>query len=175
MARSIPATATKAATQLITGALWNAGPYALGNFLLHPPLCRARQNSAQAVANNTWTAAALQVTDGDSDSGHSNVTNNSRYTCQIPGWYWVEGYFALGAGAASRFDTAIAKNGTIVAGSSQFLLRQNDLQASMASTLVQLAVNDYVEMWGRQTSGGALNTFVGSDLLCSLNVFWVHS
>lgn len=174
--RVVPRTAQKATNDLITGALWNAGPKALGDFLLGPPIFRGRQAAAQSLTSGTWSALALDTTDVDSDSGHSNVTNNSRYTCQVAGWYYVEGYFATGSGGtAARFDCSIAKNGTIVGASAQFLLRQNDLQALMSGTLVQLAVGDYVEVWGRHNSGAGVGTFAGSDLDCSMNLFWVHS
>lgn len=173
-ARSIPVAATKAPAQLITGALWNAGPKALGDYLLNPPIFRGRQSTTQGVTTASYTAMALDVTDVDSDTGHSNVTNNTRYTCQIPGWYWAEGYVALSnSGASSRFLAAIAKNGTWVTGSEQFLLRQTDLQACNAMAIVQLAVGDYVEVWGYQSSGSTVSTFDGSDLTPCLNVFWI--
>lgn len=174
--RVVPRTAQKATNDLITGALWNAGPKALGDFLLAPPIFRGRQATGQLLTSGTWLPLALDATDVDSDSGHSNTVNNTRYTCQVAGWYYVEGYFATGSGGtAARFECSIAKNGTIVGASAQFLLRQNDLQALMAGTLVQLAVSDYVEVWGRHNSGSGVGTFVGPDLDCSMNLFWVHS
>jgi len=175
-ARTVPRSAQKSSGQLITGALWNAGEWALGNFLLNVPMFRGRQSAAQTTADNVWLAMSLDVTDVDTDSGHSNSVNNSRYTCQVPGWYYVEGYFALASGGnLSQFECAIAKNGSIVVGSPQFLLHQVDLQSLMAGSLVQLAVGDYVETWGRQHTGGNLNTFAGTDLCPCMNLFWVHS
>lgn len=174
--RTVPRTAQKASTQLVTGALWNAGPYALANFLLNVPIFRGWQSVAQTTVSGTWLPMALDISDVDSDTGHSNSVNNSRYTCQVPGWYYVEGYFALALGGnASRFESAIAKNGTIVVGASQFLLHTVDLQALMAGTVVQLAAGDYVEVWGRQNTGGNLNTYPGVDLAPSMNLFWIHS
>lgn len=174
--RTVPRTATKASGQLITGALWNAGPYALGNFLLNVPMFRGRQNTSQSIANGTYTALNLDVTDVDTDSGHSNVTNNTRYTCQVAGWYWVEGYVAFPAGGSSgRLVCAVAKNGTYVTASEQFLERTSDLQSCSASALVQLSTGDYVEIWGQQGSGVSLSTFIGTDLDCCMNLFWVHS
>ena len=174
--RTVPQTATKSATQLITGALWNAGPKALGDFVLGPPMFRGHQAATQTLASGAWTAMSLGATDVDTDTGHSNSVNNSRYTTQVQGWYWVEGYVAFQSGQpASRFESAIAKNGVIVPGSSQFLLRQNDLQALSAGCVVQLNVTDYVEVWGRQNSGGNLLTQAGTDLLPSMNAFWIHS
>lgn len=174
--RVVPRTAQKATNDLVTGALWNAGPKAAGDFLLNVPVFQGRQLNAQATTSGSWLALSLDLGQIDTDNGHSNTVNNSRYTCQVAGWYYVEGYYAIGSGgSAARFECAIAKNGTIVGGSAQFLLRQNDLQGLMAGTLVQLAVGDYVEVWGRQNSGPGIGTFVGSDLSCLMNLFWVHS
>jgi hypothetical protein len=174
--RYAPKTAQKTAGDLITGGLWNAGVLALSSFALNVPAFRGHQGSGQALTSGTWAVLALDTTDLDTDSGHSNVTNNSRYTCQVAGWYYVEGYFATGSGGtAARFECSIAKNGTIVGGSAQFLMRQNDLQALMSGTLVQLAVGDYVEVWGRHNSGVGVGTFVGPDLDCCMNLFWVHT
>lgn len=174
--RYIPQTATKSAGQLITGALWNAGVGALVTFLTNVPSFQAYQTGGQSLTSGAWTAMLFQGTANDSDGGHSNVVNPSRYTCQVAGWYFVEGYFATGSGGSpGRFECAVAKNGTIVSGSAQFLLRQSDLQALMSGTLVQLAVGDYLEIWGRQNSGATINTFAGSDLLACINGFWVHS
>ena len=174
-ARTLPVTATKNTADLITGSLWNAGPKALGDFMLTVPIFRGRQGTTQNIANGTWTALSLDVTDVDSDSGHSNVTNNSRYTCQVPGWYWVEGYFALGIYAQARFTAGIRKNGVSVPGSAQSTIKLGDLQSISASTVVQMAVNDYVEVWGWQSVGSTITTFDGSDLCPCLNVFWLHS
>lgn len=176
MARTLPATATKASGQLITGALWNAGPYALSKFLLAPPVFRARQQTAVAFPSGSWVSAQFDTIDMDSDSGWSNA-NLSNYYAQVPGWYWVEGYMAWGngGGATGRFEAVITKNGTDVPGSAQFSLMYADLMSIGAGTLVQLAVGDYVQILGRQNTGNTVNTFGGSDLCPCLNVFWVHS
>lgn len=177
MSRTFPKTASKASGQLVTGALWNAGPLALSQFMFTPPLFRGHQSANQSVPSGTWVAMNLDVSDGDSDSGHSITVNNSRYTCQVAGWYYVQGYFSTLTGSnIGRYESAIAKNGTIVPGSSEFSLAlTNDLFSILAGTLVQLAVGDYVETWGRQNTGGTLTTYAGSDLDPCMNVFWIHT
>lgn len=174
-ARSIPLTATKSSGQLITGALWNAGPYYLGSFLLNVPIFRAQQANFQNVTTSVWTSMALDSTDVDTDGGHSNVTNNSRYTCQVPGWYWVEGYFSVGIFAQSRFAAAIYKNGSPIAGSMQTTVKINDLQSIAASAIVQLAAGDYVETLGWHNVGSTITTFAGADLRPCMNAFWIHA
>lgn len=175
--RVVPRTAQKATNDLITGALWNAGPKALGDFMLNPPIFRGHQTVSVSTVSGSWDSGNLDATDVDTDGGHSNTVNNTRYTAQVAGWYYVEGYFAWVAsgGGQARFECAIAKNGSIVGASAQFLLYTSDLQSLMSGTLVQLAVGDYVEVWGRQNTGGNLSTDLGTDLLTCMNVFWVHS
>jgi hypothetical protein len=177
VARTLPETAFKTSSDYMSGALWNAGPKALGDFLLGPPVFRGTQFTPQSVPNATWTAMALDAASIDTDGGHSNVTNNSRYNCQVPGWYWAEGYVALSpVGGQSRYEAAIAKNGVIWAGSAQFTSKANaDYQALVAGAMVQLAVGDYVEAWGRQQTLGAVATWTGGDLCPCLNVLWLHS
>jgi hypothetical protein len=175
MARTVPETATKASTDYLSGALWNAGSKALGDFLLNVPAFRSIQSTAQSLASGSWTAMALNSTGIDSEGGHSDTVNNSRYTCQVAGWYWVEGYFATNGGAQTRFECLITKNAAGVAGSAQFISKFNDLESLSGGAAVQLAVGDYVEVWGRQNSGTTLNTFPGTDLCPSMNVFWIHA
>jgi hypothetical protein len=169
----VPRTFTVGETE--TAAYFNAVRDAL-NFLLNPPVFKGIQATTQAIASGAWTSIALDSSSVDSYTGHSNVTNNSRYTAQVAGWYWAEGYVAWQAtGATCRFDSSIFRNGAAVPGSSQFLVKPGtDLAAISASTLTYLAVGDYVEMNGRQSSGGSINTDIGTDLLSCLNVFWLH-
>lgn len=172
--RIVPPTAQKTAGDLITSALWNVGVVEFSNFITSVPTVRVRQGASQTLTSGSWAALGMNISDIDTDSGHSNSVNNSRYTCQVAGWYYAEGYLATTAGASSRFEASIAKNGTIVGGSATFLIKTNDLQSIVCGTLVQLAVGDYIEVWGRQNSGANVSTFDGSDLAPCMNAFWVH-
>lgn len=182
MARTVPVVALQNPNTLITSALWNSGPKAMGDFYVSPPMFRGRQANAQTLATGAWTAMVLDATpDIDTESGHSTTVNNTRYTCQVPGWYWVEGFadFVSITGATSRIDAALALNGTIVLGAQQSLLSAPSTTATAisASGLIQLNVLDYVEILGRQNSGASVNTYVSpsNDVCPTLNLFWVHS
>jgi hypothetical protein len=74
-------------------------------------------------------------------------------------------------------DTAIAKNGSIIAGSAQFLDRASNVAyAQQASTLVFLNPGDRVELWLRQFSGGNMTTDTGTiGINNGMTVLWVHS
>lgn len=175
MARTVPRTASKSSGQLITGALWNAGPYAMSQFALSPPVFRAYSNTNVSVPTGVWITANYNVVDMDSENGFSSPYT---YVVQVPGWYLVEGYYAWSNTSATtaRYETAIAKNGTIIPGSSQFsLMFANDLESLAAATTVQCAVGDQIQLWGRQNTGATITEFAGTDLCPALNLFWIHS
>ena len=175
MPAPVPTWATVTPGQYDTAALFNAVS-AGGGFLTAPPVFQAYQGSAQSIANNSVVALGLDTTVVDTYGGHSNVTNNTRYTCQTgaAGWYLILGYFGLAANATGVRLCRINKNGATLP------LSQSDLPTpgtalnltSFAAALVQLAVGDYVEVCGFQTSGGALNTATTDSGMVAL---WVHS
>jgi hypothetical protein len=175
--RTAPSLSTQNPGNLVAStALWNIGPKATGDFFLAPPLFRGRQTTLQSAPSGSWQAQGLQVADLDTDGGHSNVTNNSRYNCQVPGWYFVEGFAAwVNGGAQGRMDAAIVKNGSIVSGSQSSVVKQNiDFGAVVAAALVQLKIGDYTEVWGMQSTGSTINTAPNGDLCPCLNVMWIH-
>ena len=148
-------------------------------FLTYPPVFFGYQNAAQSLSNTTWTALSIDNEVDDTYNGHSNVTNPSRYTCQVAGWYAVGGCYAP-VGAAGGFRAVrIQKNGSPVLGSGCYILPASptsnpEIGVVTPTVSVQLAVNDYVEVAGWQSSGGALNTVLDVDLRCSLTVRFLH-
>lgn len=177
MPRTVPSLSLQNPGNFVASALWNSGPKAMGDFYTAPPMFRGRQATFQTTTTAVWAAMNFDAEDVDTDNGHSTSTNNSRYICQVAGWYWVSGYAAwTNAGAQAVIFCAIAVNGTIKLGTGQELQKTNaDYGSLCASGMVNLKVNDYVETWGRQDTGGNLNTFVGTDLCPVMNVVWVHS
>ncbi len=175
MARTIPSLALQNPGGAVNGALWNSGPKAVTDFYTGPPLFRARQTSVMSTNSGSWYAMLLNFVDIDTDSGH--IANDSRYTSQVAGWYWCEGYVTWNiTGGQSRSDVAIWKNSSLVLGAQQSVLKPSgDLLAVSASAIIYLAVGDYVEIQGLQNTGGTINTAAGTDLAPSLNVLWIHS
>lgn len=171
----VPNPRTYTAGEFATAAELNAIRDAI-NFLTNPPIFKGVQTTVQSTTSAAWVAMSLDTTSTDSYGGHSNTSNNSRYVSQVAGWYWVLGFAAWASAVQSEVDCVIAVNGATVPGSAQFLPREaSAVAAADAAALVFLAVGSYVEVWGRQASGGALNTFAGSDLAPALNVFWMHT
>lgn len=178
MPRTIPSLLLQNPGSTVSATLWNSGPKAVGDYYTTPPMFRGRQSAAQTFVSGVWTAVTLDVTDVDTDSGHSNITNNSRYTAQVAGWYWVVGFGAWinSANAQADIFCGLYVNGTLVLGTAQALQKTaNDFSSLSASSMVYLRVGDYVEVWARQDSGGNMNSAPNTDLDPCMNLIWVHS
>ncbi len=121
---------------------------------------RAYHNIDQAIANSTWAAIALNSELYDTDSIHDNVTNNSRLTCKTAGVYVITGHIDLEESITGLRSLYIRLNGTTSIAEYQ----SNNVEGgpgfswiTSIATNYKLAVNDYVELMIRQTSGGSLD------------------
>lgn len=120
--------------------------------------CRAYRSSTQSIPNATWTAINLDSELFDTDTIHSVASNTSRLTCKTKGVYTISGHveFAEDDPAVGYRAVAIKYNGTTyIAKHDKELCNVNP--SFSITTLYNLAVNDYVELFVYQTSGGALN------------------
>lgn len=147
-----------AAGQRVTAAMLNP--------LQNPPNASMTQTSTlTSLANNGWTSVGLDTTVFDNYLGHNNGVNNSRYTVQLAGNYLVLGAVSFTANASGNRGARIAKNGTPYQGSGTLDIAITALPTSMTTVpvIIALAVGDYVEVQGFQSSGGSLNTQIGAD------------
>ena len=117
-------------------------------------------NSAvQSLTNDTWTAITMNTERFDTDAYHSIVTNTSRLTVPAgkAGYYGIYGQLRFAANSTGQRNIAFYKNG-VAQNISLITLPSASLSlgASMYSVL-SLAVADYVEFFGFQNSGGALD------------------
>ncbi|MFD9564338.1 hypothetical protein [Streptomyces sp. NPDC059994] len=174
MARTVPVIASESPGNFLTGALWNANVKALGDFETARPLFNGYQSSAQSISNNTWTSLTIDTEELDPDGGHSTVTNTNRYTIQVAGTYLLLGMSAFAANVTSVRGCRLGLNGAVIRGSH---VQQQTSSAGVwsgTSWAVQVcAVNDWVDVAGYQNSGGALNTFAGTDAASRLAVYWL--
>lgn len=175
MPRLVPSPATRNVGDGLTAAYLNANVRDTGNFLLTMPLCKVHQNTTQTVATGTWTAVTMDATDGDSDAGHSNTVNNSRYTCQVQGWYEICGTVAYAPNFVPL--VAYAVNGTRVSGSGRVGSGSNVGTTTSATTtdVIHLNVNDYVELFTFQNTGANAATAATAEFRSSLFVKWIYS
>jgi hypothetical protein len=146
-------------------------------FALNPPSFVGYQSANQNLAHATWTALSLDTSSFDNYSGHSNSTNNSRYTAQVAGWYTCNGIYAPISGSSAGFRAGrLAVNGNPVLGGASYSGAPTTAECSVVSPTKDLflAVGDFVEMQGWQSTGGSYGTATGSDLRCGLWVRFSH-
>lgn len=115
------------------------------------------------ATSGTIYALPLNQEEWDTHSHHDNVTNNTRITCKKAGMYTVNGALTFAANATGNRDLLLRLNGT-----EYFAQQRLEAFASGSCTLnafgiIPLAVNDYVELCGRQYSGGALGSYYANS------------
>ena len=120
------------------------------------PTARARPSTAQTISANTYTKVTLGTEDWDTD----NCFANSRFTASIAGYYLVNAEIAVNSGASGIVYTTIYKNGSMYqenyfGSSDPYVILQN-------STMVYLAVNDYVELYTSLNHSGGANLYSAS-------------
>ncbi|MFJ5157026.1 hypothetical protein ACIQCF_36935 [Streptomyces sp. NPDC088353] len=178
MGRIVPAAVTASPGNFLTGALWNSQVKALNDFLTSPPIFTGYASTAQSIPGaNTGTPLNLDTTTIDTENGHSNTTNNSRYTATVPGTYLVFGAVGWSNNTSGDRRLYIARNGSSVAGSgtsfdpSQAVL--HGLQTSGICTLN--GTTDYVEVFAAHSSTtNPLSTNSGPGVFCAaMSVLWI--
>lgn len=178
MARTVPASASEAPGNFLTGALWNAQVKALTDFVTGAPSAQLYASTAQSVPDGTGaTILALDSEVWDSDGGHSTTTNTSRYTVQVAGKYLVLGTMTFGNNTSGIRGVGINVNGNSVRGSTvqSTTLPTANTWVGQANTVIQCAVGDYIEMYCFQTSGAALSTNPSTKFGPALVVLWVST
>jgi hypothetical protein len=175
MVLAVPAPPTRAAGIRLTAAIWKADVTDGVTFLANPPLLEITQSSAQALANSTVTTLAFDTTITDTYGGHSNVTNNSRYTPTVAGWYLCFGMCSFASNVTGGRDLEFRKNGvgiTIGQGSGQGAAGGINTTITAWALIQCDGSSDYIELAAFQTSGGALNTVPSNT---GLGVVFIHA
>lgn len=175
MVLAVPAPPVRAAGSRLTSAIYGSDVTDGITFLANPPLFEAYQSAAQSIANTTIVALGMDTEVTDLYDGHSTVTNNSRYTPVVAGWYWVVGTYGFAANATGNRFALIYKNGAAVklgqCGGSAPTAANTGVE--QVGALVQCnGTTDYVEVMAFQGSGGALNTDPSNS---GMTVWWAHA
>lgn len=172
----IPSPRTWTVGEVLTAAKLNVDVRDGLNFLLSPPWAVMRKSAAQSIANSTIVLVTWDVEDIDRDNGHNNAVNNTRYTSQTAGWYFINGAvrWSSTAGDLRTFDFRKTFSG---GGTEQYSIQSGTaLGALMRGTIhLFLAVGDYVEIFVTQASGGAVNTSGSSALEQRWEVRWIST
>lgn len=130
---------------------------------LNPALATVRQTVAQTFTSSTWAAVNFDAEDFDTHGGHSTTVNNSRYTCQVAGYYQLSGGVSWASSTSVTRWTRWAKNGTELdgTGSNMNALSTGQTLTVARTITVSLNVGDYVQLQGAQFAGANLDTYVG--------------
>ncbi|MFF4644995.1 hypothetical protein [Streptomyces sp. NPDC001389] len=159
----------------ITGALWNANVYNGLTFLTNRPVFVGQQQVVQSVANTAWAVLTFDTEIVDSYGGHSTVSNTSRYTCQLAGWYRVGGRAAFAVNSAGSRGARIHLNGSYIQGAANLCGAGNLTGIVEVSHLMYLNVGDYIEVAGGQNCGAALSTVFANEGASMMYAIWEHA
>jgi hypothetical protein len=124
------------------------------------PAFSAYQSTLQSIASSTLTKIQLQIEEFDTNSNFDSTTNY-RFTPTVAGYYQVNGSFAV-TGSAATLLCSIYKNGAEFKRGVQSGAAASSGAQSVISALIYMnGSTDYIELYGFQNSGGALNTAPG--------------
>lgn len=121
------------------------------------PRTRVHNNVGQTVPNNIASLVLFNAERFDTDNMHDTVTNPARITCKTAGTYFIGTTVQWGVNATGTRQVYLRLNGaTIIAADRRAALAIDDVQQTI-STIYVLAVNDYIEVVARQSSGVGLD------------------
>ncbi|WP_033338961.1 hypothetical protein [Catenuloplanes japonicus] len=111
----------------------------------------------------------------DTHDFHSTTVNPSRVTPSVPGTYLCQGTVWWASNATGERRAIIARNGTLMAPSERIAnLTATPMSVSVQRLIECNGTTDFVELFGWQTSGGALNMLgTGSETSTITCVFEV--
>lgn len=125
----------------------------------------ALHQTAQQTLPVGWSTMLWQAEDYDPDDLHSPTTNPSRVTIKRKGLYRLAGHVPAVTGSSGLLWARWLKNGTAIPYAAQTKVvsggNGNGEAAPVASPLVTLLPNDYVELSVAMTGGtGTWSTFI---------------
>jgi hypothetical protein len=135
------------------------------------------QVTGQSINNQTDTAVTFTGEILDTANGHSSVSNTSRYTPTIPGYYRCHGEIAWAMVADATFRAChFRKNGARADGGPHDT-ETNQNTATLVNTVTKCeatyAMNgstDYIEIWGWHNRGSALSTLYTANVTNSFMI-----
>jgi len=135
-----------------------------------------RDNTAFTLTTSgTLYAIPLNAEEFDSHSQHDNSTNPERLTCVKAGTYLITGQVTFEANATGNRDALLRVNGTNYVGQTRYLTMASGSTSVPVFAMFELAVGDYVELIGRQYSGGSLNLYYADSLSNNMKMVRIAS
>lgn len=148
----------------LSAAQWNSDVDAAIGFLENPPRCQVKNSIAVSTTSGTALLLTADTENYDTDTMHSLVSNTSRVVANTPGLYDVKVIVSFVANATGYRAVDLRKNAAGASGGGTDIVQVNiaSFQAVAPTVVafgfeVQLALNDYLELFAVQNSGGALN------------------
>lgn len=178
---TVPVPRTWTAGETVTATIMNATTGVKGalDFILSPPRCFVYQTATtNCPTSGTENVLLFDTEQYDTDTMHSTSSNTGRITATTTGLYQVQYTITFAANATGYRTVSIRKNANAVAGAGTLLNVARTNAVSGVGTIVTAAVDipltagDYIELFGLQTSGGALATAAGINL-SSFSARWV--
>jgi hypothetical protein len=119
-------------------------------------------NSAQTIADNTWTKVNFDAELVDIEAMHDTSTNNTRLTLVTTGVYLVVGIAPFDAVAFNKaLGVRILLNNTTYLGQMLIASCNEDGNGATTAAMVSQTAGDYFELEVFQRSGGNLDTIPG--------------
>jgi hypothetical protein len=162
---------TYAAAEILNATIgnteWRDGP----NFLLNPPHAYAYRTSLVSVAHATWTRVDLvsELYDWSVAAMHSTSTFQSRVIAPETGLYQVTAGIRWEANVTGVRIIEVQKNSAGVYNIANRVAVRQQITTWSAPAFQGLSqdepmnAGDYVELFGEQESGAALNGFGGNS------------
>lgn len=174
-----PAEAQTYAGQILTNSFVLANWYNGLQFLLNVPFGVFYQVSGSQSLGTGGTAITLDSTQVDTYSGHSNSTNNSRYTFQAPGWYEVEGVVFVVANTGNT-QINVSFNYTNAGGTTSAVV-----PSKLSTYLNAAGGSGYGKCWVQATATGDYIQLIGTPTVTTsttnvapnyswMAVKWIH-
>lgn len=124
-----------------------------------------RDNTAFSLTTSgTIYAIPLNQETYDTHGFHDNTTNPTRLTCQKAGTYIVTGQVSFAANATGNRDTLLRVNGTDYVGMLRLPAAASGSTSVPVTAIATLNANDYIELCGRQYSGGSLDLYYANSI-----------
>jgi hypothetical protein len=158
---------TCSAGQILIGSGANAAAFTT------PDGCRVYNSAAQSIPNSTQTNLSFNTERYNNGGMHSTISNNSRITAQKAGVYVITGNVEFASNATGMRVVGVILNGATPMAEVRIPAVNGNTTILSVSTLLHMAINDYVELFVYQDSGGALNVTLLADISPEFAAQWM--
>jgi len=118
---------------------------------------RVFNTAAISVPHATYTPLTFDSERWDTDAIHDTTTTTSRLTAKTAGKYLIYGHARFGINSSGHRQVGIRLNGSTIIGVTMVDATTSELSVISVATHYALAVNDYVELFAYQNSGGSIS------------------